>query len=187
MAEIGIRELKARASEIVRAVREHRARYTITYRGRPVGVLLPLDEATQAEALAVREGNILAVGSWEDVEPHAEGVPVLDLAGKTVVPVLIDTHTHFLWTALSLAALDVSAADDHAALQRIIREAVVVDGRVIGTWRKAHKKNRLEVAVELFEPVGNPVRALIEEEGQDIGRFSGQAARVAIEGLKTDR
>jgi predicted amidohydrolase YtcJ len=78
----------------------------------------------EAEALAVLEGNILAVGSWEDVEPHAEGVPVLDLAGKTVVPGLIDTHTHFLWTALSLAALDVSDAHDHAALQGIIREAV---------------------------------------------------------------
>jgi prevent-host-death family protein len=51
MAEIGVRELKARASEVVRAVRERRARYTITYRGRPVGVLLPLDEATEAEAL----------------------------------------------------------------------------------------------------------------------------------------
>jgi predicted amidohydrolase YtcJ len=78
----------------------------------------------EAEALAVWEGNIVAVGSWEEVGPHTEGVPVLDLAGKTVVPGLIDTHTHFLWTALSLAALDVSGADDHAALQRIIREAV---------------------------------------------------------------
>jgi predicted amidohydrolase YtcJ len=78
----------------------------------------------EAEALVVREESIAAVGSWEDVEPYVEGVPVLDLAGKAVVPGMIDTHTHFLWTALSLAAVDVSAADDHAALQRIIREAV---------------------------------------------------------------
>jgi predicted amidohydrolase YtcJ len=78
----------------------------------------------EAEALVVREESIAAVGSWEDVEPYAEGVPVLDLAGKTVVPGMIDTHMHFLWTALSLAAVDVSAADDHAALQHIILEAV---------------------------------------------------------------
>lgn len=44
MPEIGIRELKARASEIIRKVRDRRARYVITYRGRPVGVLLPLEE-----------------------------------------------------------------------------------------------------------------------------------------------
>jgi hypothetical protein len=78
----------------------------------------------RAEALAVHEGNIVAVGSWEDVEPHAEGMSVLDLAGKTIVPGMIDTHTHFLWTALSLAALDVSGANDHGALQTIVSQAV---------------------------------------------------------------
>lgn len=44
MEEVGVRELKIHASEIVRKVREERARYTITYRGKPVGVLVPLEE-----------------------------------------------------------------------------------------------------------------------------------------------
>jgi prevent-host-death family protein len=48
MPEVGVRELKAHASEIIREVREQRARYVVTYRGRPVGVLLPLDEADTA-------------------------------------------------------------------------------------------------------------------------------------------
>ncbi len=46
MPEIGVRELKMSASEIVRAVRERRVRYLITYRGHPVGVILPIDETT---------------------------------------------------------------------------------------------------------------------------------------------
>jgi len=50
MPEVGVRELKERASEIVREVREHRTRYTVTYRGVPVGVLLPLAEAQKAES-----------------------------------------------------------------------------------------------------------------------------------------
>ncbi len=50
MREIGVRELKARASEIIRLVREKRARYLITYRGKPVGMLMPLGEAKQQEA-----------------------------------------------------------------------------------------------------------------------------------------
>jgi hypothetical protein len=78
----------------------------------------------RAEALAVRDGCIVAVGTWDDVAPYTEGMTVLDLTGKTVLPGFIDTHAHFLWTALSLAALDVSGADDHAALQAIIRQAV---------------------------------------------------------------
>ncbi len=41
--EIGIRELKARASEVVRAVKEQRARYVITQRGKPAALLIPLD------------------------------------------------------------------------------------------------------------------------------------------------
>ena len=78
----------------------------------------------RTEALAVREGRIAAAGSWADVAPHAVGLPVLDLAGKTVLPGFIDTHAHFLWTALSLAMLDVSGAEDHPALQSTVRTAV---------------------------------------------------------------
>ena len=41
--EIGIRELKSRASEVVRAVKEDRARYVITQRGKPVAAIIPVD------------------------------------------------------------------------------------------------------------------------------------------------
>ena len=44
MEEIGVRELKAHASEILRKVREEHARYIVTYRGEPIGMLAPLDE-----------------------------------------------------------------------------------------------------------------------------------------------
>jgi prevent-host-death family protein len=43
MEEIGIRELKARASDVVRAVKEQRARYVVTQRGKPVAVIIPMD------------------------------------------------------------------------------------------------------------------------------------------------
>ena len=46
---IGVRELKNRATEIVRQVRENQAEYVITYYGRPVAVLLPIDEGWLAE------------------------------------------------------------------------------------------------------------------------------------------
>jgi prevent-host-death family protein len=63
MPEIGVRELKARASEIIRAVRDRRARYLVTYRGRPVGVLMPLDESKREEASSPGEGQ----AAWEDL------------------------------------------------------------------------------------------------------------------------
>jgi len=51
MPQIGIRELKIHASEIMRQVRDERTRYIITYRGQPVGVLLPLQEADVEQQL----------------------------------------------------------------------------------------------------------------------------------------
>ncbi len=44
MAEIGIKELKATASQIIDAVEEGVA-YVVTKRGRPAAVLLPVDQA----------------------------------------------------------------------------------------------------------------------------------------------
>ena len=71
MPEIGIRELKARASEIVRAVRDERARYLVTYRGRPVGVLLPIEEAGDEVDRAQSETTDTP---WEELEKLGEEI-----------------------------------------------------------------------------------------------------------------
>ena len=41
--EIGIRELKTRASEVVRAVKETQARYIITQHGKPAALIIPIN------------------------------------------------------------------------------------------------------------------------------------------------
>jgi len=71
MPDVGVRELKTRASEILRDVRENRARYTITYRGRPVGVLLPLEEAPHAEALPGRQQGKMV---WDELSELGEEI-----------------------------------------------------------------------------------------------------------------
>jgi len=68
MPDIGVRELKAHASEIVRAVRERNARYIVTYRGRPVGVLAPL------EAAPYDAGGEAAAGAWEELTRLGEEI-----------------------------------------------------------------------------------------------------------------
>jgi len=71
MPDVGVRELKIHASEIVRAVRDKRARYVITYRGRPVGVLLPLDEASQIGAVVGPEQRAEV---WEELSRLGEEI-----------------------------------------------------------------------------------------------------------------
>ncbi len=47
MRGIGVRELKAHASEILQQVREQKARYVITYRGEPIGMLTPIEKVPE--------------------------------------------------------------------------------------------------------------------------------------------
>lgn len=45
---MGVRELKTHAAGILRHVRESRASYILTHRGRAVGMILPLDPTEEA-------------------------------------------------------------------------------------------------------------------------------------------
>ena len=45
MPRLGVRELKNRATEVIRNVREKGAEYVVTYRGDPVAIVRPLTEA----------------------------------------------------------------------------------------------------------------------------------------------
>jgi len=53
-----------------------------------------------AEAVAVKDGKIIAVGLKSDVEKMiGENTKILDLKGETVLPGINDSHLHFQWLA----------------------------------------------------------------------------------------
>jgi predicted amidohydrolase YtcJ len=62
------------------------------------------DSQPTAEALAVRDGRILAVGTRADVESAHKGpsTTVVDLAGKALLPAFLDAHSHYI-TSLTVA------------------------------------------------------------------------------------
>ena len=71
MRDVGVRELKVRASEIVRQVREKRTRYVITYRGRPVALLMPIEESeTMVSASSERESSAI----WDELSRLGEEI-----------------------------------------------------------------------------------------------------------------
>jgi prevent-host-death family protein len=63
MPEVGVRELKAKASQILDDVRERGARYVITRRGRPVGLLVPIERTAPPAA-----GSPPATEVWQELE-----------------------------------------------------------------------------------------------------------------------
>jgi prevent-host-death family protein len=62
MPDVGVRELKIHASEILRKIRENQERYVITHRGRPVALLMPVEEAAPAAPVPMQESTASA---WE--------------------------------------------------------------------------------------------------------------------------
>jgi predicted amidohydrolase YtcJ len=65
------------------------------------GVIAIMDEqASFVDAVAIRDGKILAVGDNEHIRSLAkDGAQIIDLQGRTVVPGLIDGHLHGLRNA----------------------------------------------------------------------------------------
>ena len=76
------------------------------------------------EAVAVKDGRIVAVGRSADVLARERGAKtqVVDLKGQTVVPGLTDTHTHPLGAALSEHQTPFAVLRDFADIQHYIRQ-----------------------------------------------------------------
>ncbi len=75
MPRIGVRELKNRTSEVLRAVREENAEYIVTYRGRAVARLVAIEEQRDEDIWAELErlrGEISA--KWSSERSAAEVV-----------------------------------------------------------------------------------------------------------------
>jgi len=68
MATVGIRELRQRASELLRRV-EAGETIEVTDRGRPVAVLAPLPEAGRLEQLRAAGEVMPTSGSFTDLPP----------------------------------------------------------------------------------------------------------------------
>ena len=79
-----------------------------------------------AEAVAIRGGRILAVGSNKDIRALASpAAQVIDLHGRTATPGLIDTHAHIVDGGLTrLYALDLSDVHDIAEVRRRVAARV---------------------------------------------------------------
>ncbi len=118
------------------------------------------------EALAVRDGRIVAVGNSTDVRKLAgPQTKTIDLQGRTVIPGLIDSHLHAIRAALSFATEVnwIGARSLAEALDRI-RDAshVMKPGAwliVAGGWNvQQFKENRRPTQADLVAAApNNPV------------------------------
>lgn len=86
------------------------------------------------QAVAIKDGKIIAVGSSKDVLAAEQGgsTRVIDLQGKTVLPGLIDAHVHPLDASLSEFRRKLPALDSIVAIQRYVQDRAKVTPK--GEW-----------------------------------------------------
>jgi len=72
------------------------------------GKVVTVDDAVpDGEALAVRDGRILAVGTDEEIDAYiGSGTRVIDLEGQLAIPGFIDSHVHF--SGIGMAQLQLN-------------------------------------------------------------------------------
>ena len=88
-----------------------------------------------AEALAIRDGRVLAVGSADDVRAAAgEDATVVDGAGRTILPGFIEPHMHFFPVAMLATYVDVGPLVCDSVEAVIEKLAGVASETPAGEW-----------------------------------------------------
>lgn len=128
-------------------------------------------------------GALAAAGEVEDV--RIGGAPAYRLPGEPspedstvrLVPAFDEYLLGYRGRAL---ALDAAYAHRIQAGGGIVHPAVLLGGRIIGTWRQRRADGRLIVAVEPFRRLPRGTRAALAAEAADVGRFLGLPARLEV-------
>jgi len=101
------------------------------------GKVITLDGASSiVQALAIRDGKVLAIGANADIRQRADArTKLIDLDGRTVVPGLMDSHIHALRAGLTYAVeLSWIGVPSLAKGLDLIREAALTSPP--GAWIK---------------------------------------------------
>lgn len=100
-------------------------------------VLTMNDAQPRAEAVAVSDGKIVAVGTEEEVlKLRGEGTEVTDLGGRALIPGFFDAHGHVMMGGLQAATANLLAPPDGtvtdiASLQQVVRDWVSANRAVV--------------------------------------------------------
>src|SRR5207247_3713921 len=87
-----------------------------------------------AEAIAVKDGKIVAVGKTTDLQNKYDAKEKLDAEGKFIYPGFIDAHAHFFGYGNSLQNANLVGTESWEAILEVLKkfEATHSDGWLLG-------------------------------------------------------
>jgi hypothetical protein len=135
-----------------------------------------------AQAVAVANGRILAVGTDAEIQayagPNTKGV---DLQGRLVVPGLMDSHTHFVRGGFQLLSVDLK--DAHSEIEFTRRIAAKAHSLAPGRWLMGGEWDE-----QAWPDAQLPTRQMIDTATGDhpafLSRYDGHAVLVNSLALK---
>lgn len=128
-------------------------------------------------------GALAVAGEVEDVRIggapayRLPGEPALEDRTVRLVPAFDEYLLGYRGRAL---ALDAAYARRIQAGGGIVHPAVLVGGRIAGTWRQRRAGRRLTLAVEPFGRLPRGSRAALAAEAADVGRFLGLTTQLEV-------
>jgi predicted amidohydrolase YtcJ len=89
------------------------------------GIIYTVDDSNpQVEAVAVKDGLILAVGSSEEIQQYiGKQTEVIDLKGKTMTPGFIESHGHLMGIGYNKLEIDLMYVQTYDELIEKVAEA----------------------------------------------------------------
>ncbi len=97
------------------------------------GTLYTVSTPNIAEAVAISDGKIMAVGTNAEIQKfRGDSTRVIDLGGKTMTPGFIEGHAHFMGVGYNKLELDLSGVRSFAELISKVKEKAAT--LAPGTW-----------------------------------------------------
>ena len=140
---------------------------------------------SKADAMAISEGKVVAIGSKQDIEQKYTSDKNIDAAGKYIYPGFIDAHCHFLGYGTALSDASLSGAKTwKEVVDRLVEHQKVFPSE----WVRGRGWNQNEWDIKEF-PTKDLLDKVFPNKPVYIVRIDGHAAianSVALKMAKLD-
>jgi len=130
------------------------------------------EQFSMAEAIAIKDHRILAVGSSAEIEKNYTSTQIRDLEGACVYPGWIDAHCHFFGYGMNLNAVDVAGT---SSVEEIIAMLKEHQSKHPGSWITGRGWDQNDWEVQEF-----PDKGMLDKHFPDtpilLRRIDGHAA-----------
>jgi len=158
------------------------------------GTILTVDDkAPTAEAVAVKDGKIVAVGSRAAVHKaeHGPQTKIVDLKGRTLVPGFFDAHSHFTGVGLQAVSANLLPPPDGpvssiADLQRAMRDFIATSpevkawGVAIGfDYDDSQLAEKRHPTRQELDAISTAIPIMVIHQSGHLGAFNSKALAMA--------